>query len=952
METKHLFLMMFFLLPMTSLDCQNIGKNFYLKGIEALSSNYDSSVYLFKKALLTIDKDVDRDIYIDCYNGLFAANYFRGQFIESKNSLLKGLEEVQKNNFDTSWVYVDILNNLGMLYSAEGQIKKAIVYIKKSLTIDENSTDTYVTLANLARQYQKLHDYKQAQNYFNQALKTLMNKDNYDKLFEGMLYSFFGEIFLDIKSPEKALSFLEEGLRIELKYQKGDAALEETIDYYNSIVKCFLLLNKLDSAEIIIQKALKIHETPTIQFRYLTYNALGKLREQQKKYDLAKQAYRRAIKEIHIQLFEFEIHNVITWQYRDLAKLEYKLNELTPALKTAQKGLSHIATNVHLDDLFSNPKIKDFVYKPEGLEILTIKAQILQKRFEEKGDLQDLEAAFATYQLASELAKRMRQDIMTQGSKQKLAGEVLPVYEGGIETALLLFEKTKDPNYQKAAFAFAESNKAILLLESINEKAAQQYGGIPDTLLEKEKDLRIEIAFYDKSINQEKAKKENPDEEKIKQWESTLFELESDYQRLITNLEENYPRYYELKYETKLASVEELQKQILSPTDVILEYFVGERNIYTFAITKDELYINSTPKAAELEEQIETFLYHTQRPAQGGVDYRLTLNTQYEFFQELLAPSLQQLPSSTKRLIIIPDDVLNYIPFELLIQQPAPQDTIIFHPYVLDYLFEDYQITYNYSASLLLKSFEEQSKPKAKYSLLAMAPKFQHTLASNSRSCDIQQIYNLSCSEDEATSIASLLNGKAMVGYQADTASFYQLAKDYQILHLATHSCPDEENPMMNKIFLADEAITNYDLYNMNLQADLAVLSACNTGFGKLVKGEGVMPLSKGFIYAGVPSTIMSLWPVDDCSASRMMTLFYKHLKEGLDKDEALQKAKLDFMNQSTALHQHPYYWAPFIQMGNFKPLPSTSSWGGYWWAVLIGGMLLLFGGRFVFRRA
>jgi CHAT domain-containing protein len=226
-----------------------------------------------------------------------------------------------------------------------------------------------------------------------------------------------------------------------------------------------------------------------------------------------------------------------------------------------------------------------------------------------------------------------------------------------------------------------------------------------------------------------------------------------------------------------------------------------------------------------------------------------------------------------------------------------------------------------------------------------MAPNFnKNAIAANQsqqRACTIFDIYDLACSDKEVQEISEMMGGDYFIGQDADKATFEEIAKDYRILHLATHSCPDEEDPNFSKIFLADEAITNYDLFNYEFNADLAVLSACNTGFGKLVKGEGVMPLSKGFIQAGIPSTVMSLWPVDDCGTSRMMKLLYQYLDEGLPKDEALQRAKLDFIQNSNAIYQHPYYWSAFIHMGNFEPIHEKSSIPPVvWW--IAGGLAIL----------
>ncbi len=183
-----------------------------------------------------------------------------------------------------------------------------------------------------------------------------------------------------------------------------------------------------------------------------------------------------------------------------------------------------------------------------------------------------------------------------------------------------------------------------------------------------------------------------------------------------------------------------------------------------------------------------------------------------------------------------------------------------------------------------------------------------------------------------------------MLGKQANSAFFLEQAGHYKIIHLATHACMDEENPMQSKVFFADEPIINQELFNLNLSADMAVLSACNTGSGQLVKGDGVMSLSKGFIHAGCPSALVRLWSVDDYSTSEIMINFYKYLKKGQSKDKAIRNAKLEYLASADKVKRHPFYWAAFIHMGD----PVALDFGGQnrkWiWMTVIGviGLLLL----------
>jgi CHAT domain-containing protein len=178
---------------------------------------------------------------------------------------------------------------------------------------------------------------------------------------------------------------------------------------------------------------------------------------------------------------------------------------------------------------------------------------------------------------------------------------------------------------------------------------------------------------------------------------------------------------------------------------------------------------------------------------------------------------------------------------------------------------------------------------------------------------------------------------------QATVAKFKEIAGNYKILHIATHGIVDNQNPVHSRLLFSpvtmqtDGADLQYnDLFNLQLNADLAVLSACNTGYGRNSEGEGIIALSRGFLYSGVPSLVISLWKVEDESTAAIMKSFYKYLKDGFSKDESLRKAKLDYLKKSDKLSASPYYWSGFVNIGNKDPLHLSNPSLNYLWLLLI----------------
>ncbi len=200
---------------------------------------------------------------------------------------------------------------------------------------------------------------------------------------------------------------------------------------------------------------------------------------------------------------------------------------------------------------------------------------------------------------------------------------------------------------------------------------------------------------------------------------------------------------------------------------------------------------------------------------------------------------------------------------------------------------------------------------------------------------------------EEVAFASALFDGKTFVGETATEAQFKQHAGQSRLLHLSMHAYAHDENDDFSGLIFTQQADTTQEdgflhsneLYNLSLNAELAVLSACETGIGTLAPGEGIMSLGRAFKYAGCPNVTMSLWNADDQSTNRIMQRFFTALREDQPKDEALRQAKLSYLDQAKSAQAHPYYWAAFVQVGNSQPLVSGDPFS-WWWVV--GGMILL----------
>jgi CHAT domain-containing protein len=386
--------------------------------------------------------------------------------------------------------------------------------------------------------------------------------------------------------------------------------------------------------------------------------------------------------------------------------------------------------------------------------------------------------------------------------------------------------------------------------------------------------------------------------------------------------------------------------------EMLVEYVLGQDSLYAFRIEKQRAGLFTSPVDSTLPQKImelRNFLSNRNFSNHGTNNFNEYQTLAHGLHKKLVAPLDL---TKGKKLTIIPDDVLSYIPFEVLVTKKQSFNGIQYGE--LAYLMRDHQIGYSYSAKVLYNQTE--SKDKEGNKLAAFAPTYENMetvteFESPTRQQYREKLYPLKGIKKEARRITEIIRGDIYSDYEATEKRFKETSSQYDILHLAMHTLVNDQNPMYSKMAFTQQGnsgedgfLNTYEIYSMNLDSRMAVLSSCNTGTGKLEKGEGVISLARGFKYAGCPSIVMTMWPVEDNSSIRLMEYFYRAIAKGKSKDEALREAKLKFLDNADPLHAHPYFWAGYILIGDQSAL-YTPSW--IWWAgagsvVVMVALLLL----------
>ena len=482
-------------------------------------------------------------------------------------------------------------------------------------------------------------------------------------------------------------------------------------------------------------------------------------------------------------------------------------------------------------------------------------------------------------------------------------------------------------NKLDTAFKIVEKTKSRELTINFNAVNATKVGNVPDSLLQQEKLINIELSKV------RKLKFESKSDSLNSLYKLQLFDLNQRKNKLYELFKKEFPRYHNLKYNNEVIDIALIQKK-LNTDQLLIEYFLGTDDLFIFTITKNHYDVKQIkiPENFQLSiSQLRNSIYKYDDEEQA----KTYLKSAHQLYNTLIKPIKKELK---QKLIIIPDGVLNYIPFETLLEEKVDQITSYKN---LPYLIKNHQISYNYSATLYHQLLTQESEA-AKENLVAFAPSFKDN-KENFKSISARRngFENLLYNIPEAEMAHDYISGRLFKGNAATEENFLKNASNYKIIHLSTHAKSNDKLGDYSYIVMSKvndsiddpNRIYTSELYNLNLNADMVVLSACETGLGELQKGEGIISLARAFTYAGAKSTINSLWSVNDASTKTLMEEFYKNIKAGKTKDQALHEAKLSYLENEDM--DAPYFWASFIAMGNMEPIVLSSGFN-YWWLLLL----------------
>jgi CHAT domain-containing protein/tetratricopeptide (TPR) repeat protein len=866
-----------------------------------------------------------------------------------------------------------LLNSIGGAYDVLGELRRAQQYYGEALSLARIARDQHseaIILSNLGKIYNDLADWQKAVEYFDQALPLFRSAG--DQRREGITLNNIGAAYSALGQPEKAVEYFQPALL--LRHSTGDKAGEaQTL---TNIGRAQGQMGETQTALEYFNQALplqraagdRIGEGSTLNHIGVAYAALGDL---EKALEFHRQALqlKRAVGDRRGEAIALNnIGHVFRLQHQTETSRDY-YNQASSIFRS----------------------VGDRQYEAEALQGLA--------RAERDGG--NLIAARTQTEAALALVEEVRARVLSEQLRASYLASEQDIYHFYIELLMQLHRQDPSQKYDAEALQASERARARSLLDMLAEAHVDIRQGVNTQLIDRERDL-VQL-LNARAQRQIQLMGQKSSQEQLAQSNKEISALEDEYQQVQSAIRKASPAYAALT-QPKPLSLKEIQEQ-LDPNTILLEYSLGEERSYVWAITQTALSSYELPKREQLEKAARQFyeLLTTRslfKPGEGAAqrqeriaqaDAQL-LEASKELSRLVLGPVATGL--GNKRLVIVADGALQYVPFAALSvvsgqlsvvngstikgQQRAMDNgqlttdkrqgtTATYKPLIIDH--EVISLPSASALSVQRKSLAGR-KPAANAVAVIADPVFSiaderlkaHARTSAARSEQAASaaasaadsanatriiehladdsdgnaaskliIRRLRFTRQEAEQILAVAprtsNLKALDFKASRATATAPDLSHFRYVHFATHGYLDSERPDLSAMVLSlvdeqgkpqDGFLRAHEIYNLNLPAELVVLSACQTGLGKEIKGEGLVGLTQGFMYAGARRVVVSLWSVNDKATAELMQRFYRGmLTEKQTPAASLRKAQAEM--SKIKQWQSPYYWAAFQLQGEWK---------------------------------
>lgn len=813
-------------------------------------------------------------------------------------------------------------NDLGVIAGMQGDFQDELSWYEKALEVQirtrgENDAEVASTYNNIGTAYYRLGDYASLDKYLRKAEAVLIRTLGGDHPYMATVYNNLAYSSTLNENFGETIRYHEKALRIHLQTREESHALVAIT--YNNLGDTYGQMGDLSKQLFYLNKALNLrlqvlgrnHNDVAVSYQNLGH-AYGELGD----HDRELEAFEEALS-IRRVLFP-DRHPEIAKTLTSLAEYYQREEDWKRCFELIQQSFEANSRTYQAGNFLDLPALDEAISTPFLLEQLTVQANTLMANGSAENLPERWNQALEVWLLADSLVWLRRGGMVDPQGPSYLGNESKYIYAGGIACASHILEESFDESAADALLLFLARGRAATLWEAWQSAPLAEEFGVSEAFREKESELKEAIGKAEQSTRMA-AEEFGTESREYALAEDSVFQAREAWKDFIRRLNKEYPGYADQMYSRPQITWTGFREQL--GNRVVIAYFMGDDGLYRFGFQQDQLHVSHSPRNPELNEPFVAVLNALK---EGGS----LPDGEYERMAQaltahILTPVLWELsPGSENEVVFMPHGVLGYLPMEAL----AGSDD------EFSYLTEEFPI--RYQNALMPPASREQ---EVRMVFAGFAPQYDGSELAVSRS----GFAPLSFNENEVDNALEVVgDGGVWNGPDATEERFKEVAPVAKILHLAMHGRLNDQSPAESYLAFSateddDGKLYAYEIAAMNLQADLAVLSACETGTGAIQQGEGIMSIARAFQEAGCKSVLMSLWAVNDEATYEFMARFYQFWGEGHRSAKALQMTR-ESMRSETRF-RHPHYWAGFVLMGDSMQMPVNRAR----WPWIVGGFFL-----------
>lgn len=871
-----------------------------LGGMMWQEAKLDSAKYYFQEAVKVLEKTDETDIMNRYYRPalvkmnlavLWNALGKNRKAISISEQSIGGYQEYINRSTDEARIYrakrnqCKVIDNMASFYNTLGEHSRAQELIEysfeqKKKLFEANDINIIISNIILAEAKTASRDFEGAATNADRALELLKTSPGANLYWEAAALSTRATIYDAMNDVENAATHYEKSENMFRKAM-GD---NHTKDFLDNILEYSLFAAKNGKNEKAISLA-------------------------QETYDFTHQGdFKNTLQEFY--------HTI------NLAQVHYLLKNYIEAERYSEEALGFNVSQEG-EKISTTDSILSHYRKPQAL-LINAASKYHQSEAKPASFLKEL---LQQVKEGIAILNHRKKVVNTHEDVTLLITENEELFNFAEKLRLELYKITKDEVYLNKLIALHESSIYTRIRSRLNLRENVAFQHIPKDVIARENNLKNEMTS---SLNDS----ENSD---IK----SFFQASENWEYFMDSLKQNFPKYYKMRYATLEEPINDLQQKIPENTTVVRYLFI-EDQLYAFvvsALIKKMISLN-----------YETVKNHISNLSNYGYSEEKISPLLFELYQELWLPLEKHV--QTDKLVIIPDRDLFNLSFETLTPKPIKN----FKEMATNSLLASHDISYNFS--LLL--YKDKGRV-ANYSsdFIAFAPGFNKEMKDEYKlaikdSVSLDKSYLTLIpqpfSEDLVKRYSNTFDGHYFINENASKDLFINQAKEHKIIHIGTHAENNNISPELSRLIFAkktegnqnydENSLYSYEIYNIDLSSNLAILTACETGKPTYQAGEGMISLAHAFNYAGSESILTSLWEIDEASSTKIVELFYNKLADGIPKDEALRKAKLSYISTAEGRTVAPQYWAGLVLIGDTTPIDLNN--GVAWWWYLMAGVVAL----------